>query len=138
MSIKGHMDLGIVRFAGTPPSGVNNKLTIPGVTCTIGLRSLRNLDILRRMTDDPASPSYHNTSINQSYRDASRDAQVNAAPARINAELFGWRCSRDGLAQRPSPETSGSQYHEEQAASRPSLSDSLYRPATDSTIQSIC
>jgi hypothetical protein len=107
------MDSGIERFTGGHPytgqvrldtpnnlsrvamnlsvnaaAAARNNPTIPVVTYTIGLGTLVNHDILLRMANDTASPTYDNTKINGLYIYAPSANQISAAYARIASEVL--------------------------------------------------
>ena len=113
VSISGYMDSGIERFTGGHPytgqvrldtpnnlsrvamnlsvnaaAAARNNPTIPVVTYTIGLGTLVNHDILLRMANDTASPTYDNTKINGLYIYAPSANQISAAYARIASEVL--------------------------------------------------
>jgi hypothetical protein len=65
-----------------------NNPTLPVVTYTIGLGTLVDHDILRRMANDPTSPSYDSSRVSGLYVYAPTVDQINAAYARIASEVL--------------------------------------------------
>lgn len=113
ISTSGYLDSGVERFpTGHPYAGqvrpdnpttlsrvamnlsdnvaamARNNPTLPVVTYTIGLGTLVDHDILRRMANDPTSPSYDSSRVSGLYVYAPTVDQINAAYARIASEVL--------------------------------------------------
>ncbi len=113
INISGYMDSGLERFpTGHPYEGevrpdnpsnlarvamnlsdnvaaaARNNPTMPVVTYTVGLGTQVDHDILRRMANDPASPSFDSSRVSGLYVFAPTVDQINAAYARIASEVL--------------------------------------------------